>query len=76
MSKTKSKKGITRAVKAATEPVVKEKTEHEKYAELKSLSVALVSEVDNIFSSPLQPDHQAQLLGTVIKSFSDQLENL
>lgn len=76
MSKTKSKKGITRAVKTTTKPVVKEKTEHEKYTELKNLSQALVAEVDNVYSSPLQPDHQAQLLGTIIKSFSDQLEKL
>ena len=74
MSKAKSK--ITRAVKTAAKPVVTEKTLEEKYTELKSLSEALVREVDNVYTSVLQSDHKEQLLGTIVKSFSDQLNDL
>lgn len=74
MSKAKSK--ITRAAKTATKPVVTEKTLEEKYTELKSLSEALVREVDNVYTSVLQSDHKEQLLGTIVKSFADQLNDL
>ena len=59
-----------------TEKVEKEKSLEVKYTELKSLSEALVREVDNIYSSPLKDDHRGQLLGSVIKSFADQIEKL
>lgn len=66
----------TKAVNKTLEPVVKTKSTEEKYNELKDLSQALIREVDNVYTSPLKPDHQSQLLGTVIKSFADRVNKL
>jgi len=47
-----------------------------KYKELVSLSEAFVKEIDNIMLSNLKPDHLGQILGRVVKSYTEQLRGL
>jgi hypothetical protein len=73
--KSATKASATKTVRPPPPPVPVDSTSI-KYKELVSLSEAFVKEIDNIMLSNLKPDHLGQVLGSVVKSYTEQLRVL
>jgi hypothetical protein len=67
-TKTKAKKTTTK-----TTPYI---SDTEKYNSIISLSDALVSEIDNVMSARLAPGQLGQILGTIVSSYKEQVDQI
>ena len=83
MARKQSKQPVKKTTKASPPkavrpppPPVPDDNTSIKYRELVSLSEAFVKEIDNIMLSNLKPDHLGQVLGNVVKSYTEQLRVL